>query len=636
MELYVGRALTVAAGVLAVTALFSGSAVAANKTFALVVTNNRSTTLSLPDLRYADDDGARYYRLFRSVADKDGVALLTTFDRASAAAFPDLADVARPPTRAALEEAVVRLAAMAAAARQQGDATTFYFVYAGHGEVEQGRGFVDLEDGKIDGEFIESNIVEKIPADTKHVVLDSCNSFFVMNPRKPGGRRWATPKDMALGFAKRHPEVGLFLSTNSDAEVFEWSELESGVFSHEVRSGLSGAADVDGDGRVSYAELAGFVDQANSRIAREALRPHIYHRGPNGDSGAALFSPAQAAGRRLALPERASRLWVKNESGERLIDVHKEAGPMTLVLPGPPDQSVTIYVERAADRPTDRPTVEQYEAPATNTEIRLAELEPADPASLARGARLFAALFETPYGPVAYRSYLAARATESEPVYGLRDRDIAQMYHYTSEMAAADRKLRLVGGGLLLVIGFSSTAVAAASYFDTPRWSVIGGRTSGAIGTAVTLTTLGLGTWVLARKSDGERVLETFQREVASGEGQATAFIRTEAALEAMAKSDRRWRNIMCGVFVAIGLINLGSASVQLANPPMRRELQPSTAANIIAAGALMITLGVAARTMDLPTERLLRLYRSDPGLQVGLDVAPVAGGASLGLSGTF
>jgi hypothetical protein len=64
-------------------------------------------------------------------------------------------------------------------------------------------------------------------------VLDSCNSFFVIDPRKPGGRRWATPKDMALGFSARHPDVGLFLSTNSDSEIFEWSAIESGVFSHE-------------------------------------------------------------------------------------------------------------------------------------------------------------------------------------------------------------------------------------------------------------------------------------------------------------------------------------------------------------------------------------------------------------------
>ena len=37
-------------------------------TFAIVVTSNRSPRLSRPDLRYADDDGAKYYELFRMLA----------------------------------------------------------------------------------------------------------------------------------------------------------------------------------------------------------------------------------------------------------------------------------------------------------------------------------------------------------------------------------------------------------------------------------------------------------------------------------------------------------------------------------------------------------------------------------------
>ena len=78
---------------------------------------------------------------------------------------------------------------------------------------------------------------------------------------------------MAFGFSARHPEVGLFLSTNSDSDVFEWSEIESGVFSHEVRSGFSGGADVNADGDVSYQELAGFVERANTGIVRPALAP---------------------------------------------------------------------------------------------------------------------------------------------------------------------------------------------------------------------------------------------------------------------------------------------------------------------------------------------------------------------------
>jgi len=105
-----------------------------------------------------------------------------------------------------------------AEAHRAGKRTELYFVFAGHGDVEAGVGYLDLEDGRIDSTFLEQEVVDRVAADVQHIILDSCNSFFVVNPRKPGGRRWATPRDLALGFARHHPNVGLFLSTNSEAD----------------------------------------------------------------------------------------------------------------------------------------------------------------------------------------------------------------------------------------------------------------------------------------------------------------------------------------------------------------------------------------------------------------------------------
>ena len=607
------------------------------KTLALVVTNNRSTTLALPDLQYADDDGARYYRLFRSVADPESVFLLTTFDRSSAAAYPDLAKNAHPPTRAAVEEAVTRLAAVARSAHEHGEATTFYFVYAGHGDVDNGRGYIDLEDGRVDGQFIENAIIEKIPADTKHVLLDSCNSFFVMNPRKPGGRRWATPKDMALGFAKRHPEVGLFLSTNSDAEVFEWSELESGVFSHEVRSGLSGAADVDGDGKVSYAELAGFVDQANARIARDTLRPHIYYRGPNGESTVALFSPAQAVGRRLVLGEGVMRLWIKSDTGERLLDLHKEKNPMTVVLPGPAGQGVSIFVRQQAASSADRPVVVEHAAPTGEGEIRLAELTPTRPSLTARGDRFFASLFASPYGPIAYQTFLAGHSSEPEPIYGITDRDITRMHHYILEMADTDRQKRLFGGSLILGLGAILTSASLASYADSPRWHGMGGKSSAIALASAGGLIMGGAITVLSMRTSGEIALDTFEKELAAGRDRPAAFAKTEQALEDLARRDRRDRNIFFWVWEAVGVAYAATATVGLARPASGdAKLQPSGAVALYGLSAFFIGSGFVLRTLALPTERLLKLYRTDPDLKVHLGVMPTPSGGMVGLSGKF
>ena len=607
------------------------------ETFALVVTNNRSTTLALPDLQYADDDGARYYRLFRSVAGRENVVLLTTFDRSTAALYPELVAEAQAPTQTGIEAAVDRLGRAAAAARSRGAKTTFYFVYAGHGDVDEGRGYLDLEDGRVDGSFIESAILEKIPADTKHVLLDSCNSFFVMNPRKPGGRRWATPQDMALGFAKRHPEVGLFLSTNSDAEVFEWSELESGVFSHEVRSGLSGAADVDGDGSVSYAELAGFVDRANARIARDTLRPHIYYRGPSGESQASLFSPSKSAGRRLVLGDAAMRLWVKSENGERLLDLHKEQGPLTLVLPAPASQGFTVHVVEQAASEVERPVVREHAAPAGEGEIRLAELTGARPSVSSRGNRLFGSLFAMPYGPLAYREFLTASDSQPETVYGISEKDAARMHNYIAAMADSDRKSRRLTGTVATLFGGALAAGALVSYADSPRWSGIGSRGE-SIAFAITGGLIaGAGISLFATRSAGELALDTFEKEAAAGRDRPAAFAKTEQALENLARRDRRNRWIVFCAWEAAGLGYATWATVGLVHPASGdAKLQPSGATILYGISTLFLAGGFAMLSLDLPTERLLKLYRKDSDLQLRLGATPTPSGAAVGLSGRF
>ncbi|NVL83630.1 hypothetical protein, partial [Escherichia coli] len=97
--------------------------------------------LARPDLRYADDDGAKYYETFRMIAPGSNVALLTRFDRDTARLFPHLAGKERPPSKAALP-AVAR--DLAVKMRKAGGPVDFYFVFAGHGDVDRGKGFLEL------------------------------------------------------------------------------------------------------------------------------------------------------------------------------------------------------------------------------------------------------------------------------------------------------------------------------------------------------------------------------------------------------------------------------------------------------------------------------------------------------------
>jgi hypothetical protein len=124
---------------------------------------------------------------------------------------------------------------------------------------------------------------------------------------------------------------------------------------------------------------------------------------------------------------------------------------------------------------------------------------------------------------------------------------------------------------------------------------------------------------------------------VASGQNKPAAFAKTEQALEDLAKSDRRYRNILFGFLEVMGVGYATLATIALVRPAAGdQKLQPSGAAVLYGGAAFMMTFGFALRYVELPTERLLKLYRSDPDLQVHLGVVPTPSGGMVGLSGKF
>ncbi len=588
--------------------------------FAIIVTNNRSTRLDRPDLQYADDDGARYYQLFRGVAPADHVRLLTRFDRATASLHPELMPTTQAPRRAELIAALAEARAAVLEARRAGKRTELYFVFAGHGDVEGGVGYLDLEDARIDPAFLESEVVDRVPADTLHVVLDSCNSFFVVNPRKPGGRRWATPRDLALGFAARHPNVGLFLSTNSEAEVYEWSELESGIFSHEVRSGLSGAADANGDGRVSYAELAGFVDRANAKLPISNLRPQVFQRGPNGDEGAALFSPAGASGRHLTIGSGDRRLWIRGPGNERLLDLHKEDAPMTVVVPGEPDQPLTVVEWHDPDGPANRPVLAEYDLPRGAAPVTLAELTTHPAEETARGgAAIFGGLFKMPYGPDAFATFMAESARE-EPVYGIGGADEARMRHYLTFIADSDRDTSrsqglTIGGVGALLLGGGIAMMASTSRWDDQR-------DGGVFLAGVGLPLLALGLDLALSKPVGQLTLETFQSELARpGADRAAVVAHLESNLDQLARIERRKARFTAGYLGTVAVV-IAAATTANAVEGGKGSEPPAL---VLGFGSAALAGAIAWRVLEteMPTERLLRLYRSDPDLGPHVCIVP-------------
>ncbi|HEX7506847.1 MAG TPA: hypothetical protein VF550_08740, partial [Polyangia bacterium] len=70
---------------------FAATLAKPSTTLVLVVASNRGPALDRPPLQYADDDGAKYYEVFASLAGEANTTLLTEFDSDSARLFPRLA-----------------------------------------------------------------------------------------------------------------------------------------------------------------------------------------------------------------------------------------------------------------------------------------------------------------------------------------------------------------------------------------------------------------------------------------------------------------------------------------------------------------------------------------------------------------
>lgn len=296
---------------------------------------NRSINPKMEPLRFADDDAARWFELLSPGAEQ--AHLLVWFDERSSKIYTDLLSQARRPSKDALRSAFKSLRERFQADRKAGVKSELYFFYAGHGDEDRGVGHFNLSDGVLTRpEFRELLLQDGARADRIHVIIDACKSYFMISGRGPGGRR-EPRKELLIG-PDEIEGVGLILSTSDESQSHEWSAFSSGIFSHEVRSGMIGAADVDRDGKVSYLELQAFV-AASNRAVPAGFKPSVFIRGPQGGPQGdepILFAPASQPGAwvEIDLPNE-GRVTIYDDRNVRYADAHKGKGArLRLLLSG--------------------------------------------------------------------------------------------------------------------------------------------------------------------------------------------------------------------------------------------------------------------------------------------------------------
>jgi len=306
--------------------------------YAIVIGNNApprtGTSEALQPLRYADDDAVRYFQLFSRFADSH---LLAVLDTQTQKRYPGLAAYAQPPTLDNLDHLVDGLAAKMRVDRARGDRPVLYFAFSGHGaRDEHGEPFLAMLDGALTQKRLYDGVLGKMPTAFTHLIVDACHAGGVVGVRGGGmfGREADThaapvaaaeiePILEATPLA-RYPNIGVILAATVDQESHEWSAIESGVFTHELISGLLGAADINGDLVVEYTEVQAFVAAANRDIKDPRAIPQVIARPPQANQRVPLVALRELAGTRLVRGDASAlgHFRIELENGQRYLDAH--------------------------------------------------------------------------------------------------------------------------------------------------------------------------------------------------------------------------------------------------------------------------------------------------------------------------
>lgn len=329
-----------------ISALLLGLAAAPVHRSALIVGVNEAFEDSQATLHYADDDAARYYELL--APGLDAVRVLTVLDPESQALYPEVAQAARPPDLSTWIESLAALEREASAARAQGRRTELFLIYVGHGRAPGGEGEVRLSGGSLGRRTLGERLASARAFDRVHLVVDACNAYHLVHERGPE----AAALDFEQAFERfvdtntlaEDPRLGVVLATRGAGNTPEWSRYQAGVFSHGVRSALTGAADADADGAVDYLELEAFLTAAHLKIPEPKGRPKIFVKAPAIEVASRFWRPASEQPVLELVEAPSEPCFLEDDRGVRYADFNAAPG-RTLRLSLVPRAQYNLYTQ---------------------------------------------------------------------------------------------------------------------------------------------------------------------------------------------------------------------------------------------------------------------------------------------------
>jgi len=453
-------------------ALFAATAQARTVSYGIAIGNNAppsGSDVPLPVLSYADDDAVRYYQLLSRFCER--AVLLSVLDEATGKRYPEALSTARVPSLGELRAVLSDFATRMQADRDRGDQPVLYFAFSGHGaKNHSGELFLALSDAELTRERLYAEVLDRVPAAFVHLFIDACHAEGVVGVRGfLGAESDARPVPVSAQERQRfleattlarYPHVGVVLATSSDQQAHEWSQIESGVFTHELLSALSGAADVNGDGLVEYSEVLAFVASINRDVPDERAVPKIIAVAPRVNPHQPLVTLGdQSAIAQLAGASRLGHFHVELESGQRYLDANLS-----------PDYLVRIAVPAARlFVVADGREAEVH--PKAGEIVRLETLSFRKRSVAARGsieATLQRALFQSSYGPTYYRGFV-----DSSGLAGVRWDPSAvpslSALTETPRKPVATAMFAVAGASAVAAVATGALSVKAKQDFDSTK-----------------------------------------------------------------------------------------------------------------------------------------------------------------------
>lgn len=397
--------------------LTSRMAIAATALFSVAIgyngvpENDRATGAG--GLSFADDDALAVHSLARTVARRS--VALTIPDRATQARFPSSGE-ARPPSVAELRRVLAEVGADIVSAIRAGDQVSVWLFYSGHGWLDgEGRTNLTLADGALSQSLLYDEVLPALPGHTVHLMIDACHAEALIRPRDITAETVeVSASEVASASLRRRlaqfPNLGAIMASASNTQAHEWDDYQTGVFTHELLSGLRGGADVNADGKVEYSEIAAFLASANrqvtdprARLTTLVVAPKLYPRAAILDTRS-----ARAMAHLLGPAHHLGRFQIDDQRGNRLLDLRAESGfVVDLAVPaGEPIVVSNEAGEAAIVASVDRPTnLEELTVHKGRLRSRNALAE-----AMRRG------LFAAEFGPSYYQGFVDNSGPQIVPV----------------------------------------------------------------------------------------------------------------------------------------------------------------------------------------------------------------------------